>query len=135
MWQGLLGRRPDWGIGPPRSTGVRKGCLSGYRNTDAERHQFVAAVGALKTSLRGRAGWGLQRCQDRAPAPHERSSLSKDLPRPCIPGNQSSEHEAHNDQEVVEYGLVRKADEIENDQKCGCDDVNPSNCGIRHRER
>src|ERR1019366_8257737 len=24
-WQGLLGRRPDWGIGPPRSTGVRKG--------------------------------------------------------------------------------------------------------------
>jgi hypothetical protein len=26
-WQGLLGRRPDWGIGPPRSTGVRKGSL------------------------------------------------------------------------------------------------------------
>jgi hypothetical protein len=25
MWQGLLGRRPDWGIGPTRSTGVRKG--------------------------------------------------------------------------------------------------------------
>jgi hypothetical protein len=25
MWQGLLGRRPDWGIGPPWSTGVRKG--------------------------------------------------------------------------------------------------------------
>jgi hypothetical protein len=24
-WQRLLGRRPDWGIGPPRSTGVRKG--------------------------------------------------------------------------------------------------------------
>jgi hypothetical protein len=28
-WQGLLGRRPDWGIGPPRSTSVRKGSLIG----------------------------------------------------------------------------------------------------------
>jgi hypothetical protein len=29
-WQGLLGRRPDWGIDPhPRSTGVRKGSVSG----------------------------------------------------------------------------------------------------------
>src|ERR1019366_3458435 len=28
-WQGLLGRRPDWGIGPPRSTGVRKGSFCG----------------------------------------------------------------------------------------------------------
>src|SRR5665647_245257 len=24
-WQGVLGRRRDWGVGPPRSTGVRKG--------------------------------------------------------------------------------------------------------------
>src|SRR5664280_178931 len=24
-WQGQLGRRPDWGVGPPRSTGFRKG--------------------------------------------------------------------------------------------------------------
>lgn len=30
MWQGLLGRRPDWGIGPPLSTGVRKGSRSGH---------------------------------------------------------------------------------------------------------
>jgi len=28
-WQRLLGRRPDWGIGPPRSTGVRKGSSCG----------------------------------------------------------------------------------------------------------
>src|SRR5665648_63377 len=28
-WQGLLGRRPDRGIGPPRSTGVRKGSAIG----------------------------------------------------------------------------------------------------------
>jgi hypothetical protein len=32
-WEGLLGRRPDWGIGAPRSTGVRKG--SGYGTTVA----------------------------------------------------------------------------------------------------
>jgi hypothetical protein len=32
-WQGLLGRPPDWGIDPPRSTGVRKGSLSGRRRT------------------------------------------------------------------------------------------------------
>jgi hypothetical protein len=30
-WQGLLGRRPDWGIGPPRSTGVRKESSCGLR--------------------------------------------------------------------------------------------------------
>jgi len=31
-WQGLLGRRPDWGIDPhPRSTGVRKGSSYGHR--------------------------------------------------------------------------------------------------------
>lgn len=30
-WQGLLGRLPDWGIGPPRSTGVRKGSSYGAR--------------------------------------------------------------------------------------------------------
>jgi hypothetical protein len=29
MWQGLLGRRPDWGIGPPSSTDVCKGSLTG----------------------------------------------------------------------------------------------------------
>ena len=28
-WQGLLGRPPDWGIDPPRSTGVRKGSSTG----------------------------------------------------------------------------------------------------------
>ena len=30
-WHGWLGRRPDWGIGTPRSTGVRKGSVTDDR--------------------------------------------------------------------------------------------------------
>src|SRR5665647_179731 len=40
-WQGLLGRPPDWGIDPPRSTGVRKG--SSYGSSSCRR--FVAHLG------------------------------------------------------------------------------------------
>jgi len=52
-WQGLLRRRPNWGIGPPRSSGVRKGLLCAFAVADVpdpvqeEGPVLVEAVGGL----------------------------------------------------------------------------------------
>ena len=40
-WQGLLGRPPDWGIDPPRSTGVRKGSSNGTAGAGGERRPML----------------------------------------------------------------------------------------------
>jgi hypothetical protein len=56
-WQGLLGRRPDWGIDPhPRSAGVRKGscCGRGSRNWASR----LVAEGILRAEKRKVLGIG-----------------------------------------------------------------------------
>jgi Protein of unknown function (DUF3311) len=56
MWQGLLGRRLDWGIGPPRSTGVRKGSPTTTEMLSTIRGRTRAAIGTQDSSSTVKSG-------------------------------------------------------------------------------
>jgi hypothetical protein len=74
-----LDRRPDWGIGPPRSMGVRKGSSTGRRNGGGEgcpyapltvgywdsRDRRRRRLNAKRCGALGVVGWCLSVCRSR----------------------------------------------------------------------